>query len=200
MWETWIWSLGREDPLEEGMATHSSILAWSMDRGAWRATAHGVAESRTRLRTKPSIQHRSPEFRQEGHRVSAETELARASAAPGGESGNNSWFDDRSPWSFPAGSEDKESAGDLGSILGQRRFPWRREWQPTPVILLGESRGQRSLAGYSACCHKSQKDWASKHAHPPPGCPLRGHLEPQLPLASNLTSATYYVSNRRQAT
>ena len=28
MWETWIQSLGREDHLEEGMATHSSILAW----------------------------------------------------------------------------------------------------------------------------------------------------------------------------
>ena len=38
--------------LEEDMATHSSILAWriSMDRGAWRATVHGVAKSRTRLR------------------------------------------------------------------------------------------------------------------------------------------------------
>ena len=36
-WETWIQSLGGEDPLEEGMATHSSILAWRvpMDRGAW---------------------------------------------------------------------------------------------------------------------------------------------------------------------
>ena len=40
MWETWIQSLGWEDPLEEGMATYSSILAWriSMDRGAWQAT------------------------------------------------------------------------------------------------------------------------------------------------------------------
>ena len=27
-WETWVWSLGQEDPLEEGMAAHSSILAW----------------------------------------------------------------------------------------------------------------------------------------------------------------------------
>ena len=47
MWETWVWSLGWEDPLKEGMATHSSILAWRirMDRGAWWATAHGVAES-----------------------------------------------------------------------------------------------------------------------------------------------------------
>ena len=38
-----------EDPLEEGMATHSSILAWriAMDRGAWQATVHGVAKSQT---------------------------------------------------------------------------------------------------------------------------------------------------------
>ena len=37
IWETWVRSLGREDPLEEGMATHSSILAWRipMDRRAW---------------------------------------------------------------------------------------------------------------------------------------------------------------------
>ena len=37
MWETWVRSLGWEDPLEEGMLTHTSILAWRipMDRGAW---------------------------------------------------------------------------------------------------------------------------------------------------------------------
>ena len=52
MWETWVRFLGWEDPLEEGVATHSSILAWRipMDRGAWRATVHGVTKSRTRLR------------------------------------------------------------------------------------------------------------------------------------------------------
>ena len=71
MLETWIWSLGRKDPLEKEMATDSSILAWrrkwlstpvflpgegngywiqysclenSMDRGAWWATVHGVAK------------------------------------------------------------------------------------------------------------------------------------------------------------
>ena len=40
MQETWVRSLGWEDLLEEGMATHSSILAWRipMDRGAWKAT------------------------------------------------------------------------------------------------------------------------------------------------------------------
>ena len=45
MWETWVRSLGWEDTLEGAMATYSSILAWRipMDRGAWRATVHGVA-------------------------------------------------------------------------------------------------------------------------------------------------------------
>ena len=51
MWETWVRSLGWDDPLEKGMATHSSILAWSnsMDRGTWQATVHGVAKSWTQL-------------------------------------------------------------------------------------------------------------------------------------------------------
>ena len=47
--ETWVQSLGLEDPLEEGMATHLSILGWRipMDRGAWPATVHRVAKNRT---------------------------------------------------------------------------------------------------------------------------------------------------------
>ena len=51
MQETWVQSLDQEVPLKEGIATHSSILAWriSMDRGAWWATVHEVAKSRTRL-------------------------------------------------------------------------------------------------------------------------------------------------------
>ena len=51
MQETWVRSLGWEDPLEEVMATHSSILAWRipMDRGAWWATAHGVPKSQIGL-------------------------------------------------------------------------------------------------------------------------------------------------------
>ena len=47
--ETQVQSLGWEDPLEEGMAIHSGILAWRipMGRGAWRATVHGVEKSWT---------------------------------------------------------------------------------------------------------------------------------------------------------
>ena len=51
MQEIWVQSLSWEDPLEEGMATHSSILAWRipMAGGAWRATVHGVRKSQTHL-------------------------------------------------------------------------------------------------------------------------------------------------------
>ena len=48
--------LGWDDPLEEGMATHSGILAWRipMDRGAWQAIVHGVTMSQTQSATKHS--------------------------------------------------------------------------------------------------------------------------------------------------
>ena len=51
MQETLVRFLGQEDPLEEIMATHSSILAWRipMDRGASQATGYGVPKSWTRL-------------------------------------------------------------------------------------------------------------------------------------------------------
>ena len=50
--ETWVRSLGQEDSLEEGMATHSSTVAWKnpMGRGAWWATVHGVAKTWTLLK------------------------------------------------------------------------------------------------------------------------------------------------------
>ena len=44
--------------------------------------------------------------------------------------------------------------GDLGSIPGPGRSPWRRDWQPTPTFLPGEFHGQRSLVGYSPGGHK----------------------------------------------
>ena len=59
-------------------------------------------------------------------------------------------------WS-PVGSNDKESAcnaGGLGWIPVPGRFPWKREWLPTPVFLSGEFHGHRSLAGYNPWGHK----------------------------------------------
>ena len=52
MWETLVQSLGWEDPLKEGIATHSSILAWRIPKngGAWWAVVHGVTKGWTRMR------------------------------------------------------------------------------------------------------------------------------------------------------
>jgi len=49
MRETWVPSLGWEDPLEEGVATHSSILAWRIpvDRRDWQATVYRVTKTWT---------------------------------------------------------------------------------------------------------------------------------------------------------
>jgi len=55
------------------------------------------------------------------------------------------------------------NAGDVGSIPGLGRFPWRRNWQPIPVFLPGKSHGQRSLAGYSPWGRKrARHDLATK--------------------------------------
>ena len=58
---------------------------------------------------------------------------------------------------LPCGSRGQKSAGNAGdpsSIPGSGRFPWRREWLPTPGFLPGEFHGQRSLVGYSPWGHK----------------------------------------------
>ena len=49
MHETWVPSLGQEDPLEKGKANHSSILVWRIPRTE-RAMVHGVTKSWTQLR------------------------------------------------------------------------------------------------------------------------------------------------------
>ena len=47
---------------------------------------------------------------------------------------------------------------DMSLIPGSGRFPWRRKWQLTPVLLPGEFHGQRSLAGYSPWGHRVGHD------------------------------------------
>ena len=49
-WETQVQSLGQEDPLENGMATHSSILAWRIPWSGEPGRLHGVTESQARLK------------------------------------------------------------------------------------------------------------------------------------------------------
>ena len=56
------------------------------------------------------------------------------------------------------------NAGDMASIPGLGKIPWRRAWQPTPVSLPGESHRQRSLEGHSPRgCKESD---TTQHARP----------------------------------
>ena len=72
---------------------------------------------------------------------------------------------------FPGGSNGRESVcnvGKPGLDPWVRKIPWRRAWQPTPVFLPGESRGQRSLVGYSPWGRK-KSDWKTNTHTQVPG-------------------------------
>ena len=55
------------------------------------------------------------------------------------------------------------------------KTPWRREWQPTPVFLPGESHGQRSLRGYSPWVARVRHDWATEPT-PAPSLQQRSYV------------------------
>ena len=81
-------------------------------------------------------------------------------------------------WGFPCSSVGKESAcsaGDLGSIPGSGRFPWRRKWQSTPVLFPGKSHAQKSLVGYSPWGHKESDTTERLHFHFPLSCTGEGN-------------------------
>ena len=72
------------------------------------------------------------------------------------------------PLGFPGGLEVKAStwnAGDPGSIPGLGRSPGEGKWQPTPVLLPGESHGARSLVGYSSWGCKESDTTERLHFH-----------------------------------
>ena len=121
MWEIWVQSLGREDPLEKGMATHASALAW---RIPWKEEPSGL---------------QSMGSQRVGHDWVTFTVLENFTCQwmapiyiglPGAQMIKNLpamqetqiWFDPR-----------------VGKI------PWRKEWLLTPVFLSGEFHGQWSL-------------------------------------------------------
>ena len=69
---------------------------------------------------------------------------------------------------FPGSSVGKESACQCrrpGFEPWVGKIPWRRKWQPSPVFLPGESRGQRRMAGYSPWGCRVRHDWMTKHTH-----------------------------------
>ena len=135
MEKTQVRSLSWEDPLEEGMATHTSILVWKIPWTEEPGRLYPIGSWRV------------------GHDWSQLTHIHTHRQT-----------------GFPGGSEVKASAwnaGDPGPDPWIRKIPWRRKWQPTPVILPGESHGGRSLVGYSPWGPKEfdTTEWLHFHFH-----------------------------------
>ena len=123
--ETWVWSLGQKDPLEEHMTNHSSILAWriSQTKNSGGLTVHGVTKSQKSERTWHSM-------------------------AP---LGNWKKKKESIEWDFRGGSYGEESAcnaGDLGSILGSERSPGEGNGNPLRYFCLDNSMDRGSLVSY----------------------------------------------------
>ena len=139
MQATHVRSLGREDPLEEGMAPHSSCscLENSMDRGAWWTTGHGVAES---------------DMTEQLTQLSGASRLHFPILLSIGSGSGCITGRTHKTRDFPGGTGGKEPACQCRRRKRLRfnpwvgKIPWRRAWQPTPVFLPRECHGQRSLA------------------------------------------------------
>ena len=145
MQETLVWSLVWEGPLEKGMATHSSILAWRRafsgfcDKSGLPASGRGSARQRCctgKQRNSPQVLFQPRPF------VNPEKAMAP-------HSNTLAW---KIPWTEePGGLQSMGSLRvrhDWATSLSLFTFiHWRRKWQPTPVFLPGESQGRGSLVG-----------------------------------------------------
>ena len=130
MQETQVQSLGQEDPPENRMATHSSILAWEIP---WTEKPGGLQfMGWQRIRHDWATKHIHTHTHTHTHRVI---------------------------WDFPEASGEESACQcrrlnrcGFSPLVG--KIPWRRKWQPSPVFLPGEPHGQRCMVGYSPWGHK----------------------------------------------
>ena len=125
MWETWVWSLGWEEPQEKGKATHSSILAW---RIPWTIWSMGLQ----------SVGHDWATFAFTRRRQWQPTPVL----SPGKSYGQRSLVG-CSPWVAQSWTRLRDFTFTFPFMH------WRRQWQPTPVFLPRESQGRGGLVG----CH-----------------------------------------------
>ena len=128
--ETQVQSVGREDPLEKEMATHSSILGWRIPWMEEPGGLHTMGSQRVRHNWATSL---SLSFTWSGYYRA----LNHFTSFPGGTSGKE-----------PSCQCRRHKRRGFNPWVA--KIPWRRAWQPTPVFFPGESHGQRSLVGYSS--------------------------------------------------
>ena len=152
MQETWVWSLGREEPLEKGLSTHSNILAWRIpwteDPGSLQSMGHKESDW-----TEWLTHTQAPSCK--AAYVSS-MDYVRVSQAPIVCSPTLCWGQSSrvshtlcsflsSYLDFPGDSVIKSlsaDAGEMGFNPCIWTIPWRRKWQPAPVFCLGNFVGR----------------------------------------------------------
>ena len=130
----WVWSLGREDLLEKGMATYSSILAWRIPWTEEPARlqsigSHRVGQDWSDLACKQIL------------KVCYAYAIGEGSGTPLQYSCLGNPMDGGAWWAAVHG------VAESRTWLSNFTFTHWRKWQPTPVFLPGESQGRRSLVG-----------------------------------------------------
>ena len=176
MKETWIQSLGWEDPWRRGNRFQYSCWEYPTDRGAWQATVHGGRKERDTTEwahihmTWPGPVSQNFETWREIQRPGViGAELVNGSVLETEDTGCSSTnscscLDSTLPLTFyqlPRWLSGKEYPCHCRRHKRYQFHPWvgkiprRRAWQLTPVFFLGESYGQKSLVG---CSPKSRKE------------------------------------------
>ena len=141
--ETWVQSLGYEDPLEKEKATHSSILAW---RIPWTEESGG-------LQSKGSQSWRQLKWHSKHSWILLKHGFRVSLMLPGDAGGKEP----------PSQCRRCKTCGFDPWI---RKIPWRRAWQPTLLFLPGKSHGHWNLVSYSPWgCKQSWLKQLNRQAH-----------------------------------
>ena len=143
---TWVRSPGGEDFLEKGMAAHSSILAcrisWTEEPGRIQSMGSQRVRNNWGINTQQIYIY-----------IHTHTYPHILKDFPGGDSCKE-----------PACQCRRPKKHGINPCVG--KIPWRRAWQPTPVLLPKESHRQRRLGDYSPLGHKeTQLKWLSTNTH-----------------------------------
>ena len=143
-----------------------------MDRGAWQATVHSIAKSWTWpkwLSTHTHLPIKSKKWEGWGRGGLRRRHESIVSFPQASFTFGCFWIISfYNKLGFPGGSDGKASAcnvGDLRSIPGLERSPWRMKWQPTPVLLPGKFHGWRRLVGYGPWNCRVGHDWTTSLVH-----------------------------------